>query len=457
LSDGAVLNHAPELRITDVHGVSGRRWILVGDAFQTDPSKPGPATQLAKLKDIDVSAIVDDWSGMWALIGESILLTDAAGLMGCYHTFDPAGRLAVSSSLPLLSQVSERCGAIAERQLEWKPGINWYPPPSTGIPGLAKLLPSQMLSWPDGAVSPRRLFCPPDDTLATEELLDRAGQILATALRGIASDFNTVWIGLTAGYDSRVTLAAAARAGLDVRTFTFIFGGSSVGDQWIPPLLAERAGVPHEFIRRRFRARRDRLVEWDAHHGGAAAEVDRELYARGLYDFAQDGDVILRSGCYGVSKCHYWNALPAAGIAGPPSADVILNRLDIPSDPSLRAGLTDWLKWVVATPQAGLDWRDRFYLEQRLGGWLSATEQALSHLDARTINPANVATLFQALQSFPAADRLEMRHQKSLIAHLLPQLMDLPFNPPKTFMEKVRTRAYRMYTQAARTVSRPTG
>src|SRR5205085_2877275 len=65
-----------------------------------------------------------------------------------------------------------------------------------------------------------------------------------------------LWLPLTAGYDSRLLLAAARAAEVDVTTFTFENPRMSRADRDLPPALARIPNVEH------------RLIEPDGRRGG---------------------------------------------------------------------------------------------------------------------------------------------------------------------------------------------
>lgn len=448
------LSHSSYLPSFLVDGPEGVRWALLGDARQTNRDLPDPVSQLASLDPTAVLSAIDDWSGTWALVGDGRVITDLGSLLGVYYTreaADGSGRALVASSLPLIAELRGDDMAPSPR-LQWQSGFDWYPPPRTGLNGVKKLLASQSLRLPEGSPESRKLNIVGASNRSREEKVDHVLSVIGTSLRRLTQPYETLWLALTAGYDSRTTLAAALNGGLDVRTFTVFHGGLSHGDRTIPPILAERSGVPHRFIRARHPARASRCRRWDAHHGGTSVEIDREFYARGQYDFARENDVIVRSGCYEASKCLYWSLMNAG--EGFPDASYILHELGIKADAERERAINEWRAWAQATPEPGLDWRNRFYAEQRMGGWLSATEQALTLLPARSLQPANSSAVISALWDFPLAARRSGEHQREVVARVAPELDELPYNPKKSvFARKVKKRIFRTYTRASRRVT----
>lgn len=74
-------------------------------------------------------------------------------------------------------------------------------------------------------------------------------QSLITELRRLPTAGSIPWLGLTAGFDSRLMLAIAHCAGIAVRPFTRVAGRMSVADRLLPPKLARELGFEHVFVR----------------------------------------------------------------------------------------------------------------------------------------------------------------------------------------------------------------
>lgn len=436
-----IVSSHPLLTAGTATDAEGCRWLLLGDALRTRHGDDDWGADVRRSPTGSITEVSEGWAGSWLLVGAGRLLTDAAGLLG--FLYRPGAPVIGSTSVPLLRQLLGAAPVDPSRRLRWGPGVNWYPPPASPLEGVQRLLPSQTLRVDDGTVEPRPLPTAPPGAQRLEGLVGEAAETIVGGLRAVAARYERVWIGLTSGHDSRLTLAAAAAAGLPVTAFTITFPGLAAADRTVPPRLAAAVGVPHRFVHWRRRSAGSRLSAWDRHSGGATAEIDREFWARGLYDFAGPADAVVRSGCFGVSKCHYWSALPPCDNRSLPTADLVLAGMRERPRPALSTAMDSWLRWAERTPHAGMDWRDRLYLEQRLAGWLSGVEHALTLLPARSVNPANAGVLYRTLQAFPSEMRQRVEHQRSITAALAPQLLDFPTNPQRSRPQRLRQRAYR--------------
>ena len=427
---GGVLSHHPELSCRQVSAENGS-WPRLEEPLEGEPEAGRPDDQLAACSPADVHAATAGWSGRWLVIdpGGRVHL-DPCGLLACvFRQHD--GQVWASSSPALLAGLPGLPTLVPDgRQLAHQVGANWHAAPGTGFVGLDRLLPSQALDLPTGQLLPRRLV--PDLPQRTaEDVADELQRRLTAALTQLTEQSPRVWIGLTAGIDSRGVLACAVAAGLPVSTYTQLHDRMSLADRELPPRLAAAAGVPHVLVPPG-PADAGRLSLYDAHSGGAAQDRDRDFYARGQWEFLGPGEVAVRSGAFEVARG--WRRRDPHGHTGHriPPLSVLRTFLAEPS-PTFAQDLDRWREWAERHPEPDLLWIDRMYWEQRLGTWAATTELSLDLLDGRSAVPANCRAVFEALLAVPEADRVDKSVQKRLIA-TVPALDAFPLNAaPKTF------------------------
>ncbi|MEM6351712.1 MAG: hypothetical protein AAF766_13215 [Cyanobacteria bacterium P01_D01_bin.14] len=121
--------------------------------------------------------------------------------------------------------------------------------------------------------------------------------------------------------------------------------------------------------------------------------------------------------------------LPATCEEAQTGAAQIARVMREPPNSSAIAGIRSWLDWALQHPQAGLDWRDRFFLEQRQAGWLSAKEQVYDLLPLERFPILNAARTYALLLGIPERQRLDSLVQADLIAQISPELAAYPYNP----------------------------
>jgi hypothetical protein len=128
----------------------------------------------------------------------------------------------------------------------------------------------------------------------------------------------------------------------------------------------------------------------------------------------------------------------------PPTADEIARGLREPPGTPIGPALAEWVEVLKRTPVRGLDWRDRLYLEQRLGGWLSALEQGLDITLGERVHIANAAATYNLMLELPEETRAQAQHQRDLVARLAPTLAEFPFNPPEEAFGRLSRLGYRL-------------
>lgn len=435
------LCHSPELRIATATDSTGTVWYLLGLAVQADQARLDPVYEIAHASDQSIEHISHSWAGRWVLIGAQKVYMDSAGLLGCFYGFkerdDTGKELWVSSSAALLASVIEADTTLV-RVIEHRKGIDWYPGPHSAFKSVRRLLPSQILSFPNGAVHSRQLVSLSGEPVSYETLLDQLQQYLVTTVQQAAKLATTVWVPLTAGYDSRLLLATARYAGIPIRTYTHSHKHVvKDADLTIPPKLARIAGVKH--VMRYEGAFRSDLAElYDQHTGGHCVDRDRYYFVHEYFNQFHKGDLILRGGVFDLGH-HKWGRRYPPSVISPtvPEAEYVLNGFngrggvfDLPQDQALVQAFQEWIDWTAQMPQEALDWRDRLYLEQRLGGWLSSIEQSLDLIEADRFYAANSHLYFSLILQIPEAIRRPGQHHVDLIKRMAPELLVLPFNPP---------------------------
>ncbi|MEL7501578.1 MAG: hypothetical protein AAFN18_03860 [Cyanobacteria bacterium J06554_6] len=429
LEEGGWLSYSPSLRIVTATSADGHRYYLLGLAVETLAGRGAPATTIAQTPNAKIPNCYASWAGRWLLLGKGQIHLDASGLLGCFYGVDGAGQQWASSS-PALMQQFIAAHAIADcysKTLVHERGISWFPPPTTPIKGLTRLLPSQCLDLRRGQVLPRPLLPPIDSQRPYTEAVEQVKSSLLTALRGLAGLEQPIWLGLTAGYDSRLMLALSVQAQLPVQPFTRVAARMSVADYCLPPQLAQTCGYRHRFLKghRRGLTRAPLLHQ---HSAGYVSTGDAEPFLRG----ARDGLTGIAIGGHGfaiASGFSHLRKLPATCEEAQTGAAQIARVMREPPNSSAIAGIRSWLDWALQHPQAGLDWRDRFFLEQRQAGWLSAKEQVYDLLPLERFPILNAARTYALLLGIPERQRLDSLVQADLIAQISLELAAYPYNP----------------------------
>ena len=438
------LNHSiwlsccPDLQVTTAKDNNGRDWHILGLAIESLQGKASPEEQIKQTNSDQVPDLYSTWVGRWILVGDGKLHLDASGLLGCFYGKDSEGEIWVSSSVALLTQIlfTNKTPVVDSRELKHEVGISWYTPPYSRFEGISQLLPSQLLDLRSRRIQSRVLM--PEIFLKRdyEDILEQIQQVLVITLQKLAKITPNLWLGLTAGYDSRLILALSRIAGIEVQPFTRIASRMSIADMIIPPKLAKDCGYTHIFMRnsqRKDYAERNKLAK--EHTAGHVSQGDAQPFISGVRDslkgisFGGHGFAVAKSFVPTLPKI-----LPNPEIG----AVMIAELFQEPKNSTATAGLKEWLKWVVENPQENLNWRDRFYIEQRQAGWLSCKEQLYDLNDFFRFPILNSAYLYSLFLSINEDKRFASKIQIDLINKIAPQLNQYPFNPPESYFNRLQ-------------------
>lgn len=436
------LSHCPALPVAR----SGRR-LLLGVAVQTDPARQDPSAELGR---DDLERATSSWSGRWLLLTEAGIRMDVSGTLGCfYRTIDD--RLWASSSPELLRTLPPELPE-AGPPLTYQVGMDWYPPPLSGIDGISRLLPTQTLT-PAGEVVARPLVHLLPDW-PYPQALDFFESRLLTEVENLAR-LGDVWLPLSGGGDSRLLLALSCRLGIELSPFTFILPGMSEGDQRLPPRVAREAGYPHRFVTADMDGVDERLELIDTHTGGHLVDIARLSLAWRQWEQVT-GSIELGGAMVGVGKNTYQTLPEELGETPDDTAAAIIGYFHSVKPASVQA----YAEWVHATNDPAINWRDRFFIEQRAAGWLSCIGQALDLNTIARVHVGNSEDYLAASLALSPAIRETWVHYEHLIKRLMPRLLRYPINPPNSFRERVSDRVtrerelYRTYGSARSYVTR---
>ncbi|WP_339384469.1 hypothetical protein [Oscillatoria sp. FACHB-1407] len=391
---------------------------------------------------MDVPNLYPYWAGRWVLTGNHQVHMDASGLLGCFYNTSPADFTWVSSSPSLLTrvlQVNQRLIADT-RRLQYRQGLNWFTLPRSRFAGINRLLPSQIVDFSNGQVVSRPLMPAINPNQSYEKTLLLIQQSLTTTLEGLVSEVDgRLWLGLSAGLDSRVILAIAHAAKINLNPFTRLMSRISMADRFLPPLLARTCGYKHTFLRQKpGNSRQNRkllLIEHSAEH---VSSGDAEPFLNGIRD-----DLIgLSIGGHGWEVFREFSEFADF----PTTLDdpkIVAKQIAIvhgePEDSSATAGIYDWLMWIYQYPQEGLDWQDRFCLEQGQAGWLSSKEQLYDMTPLERFPILNSAYNYSLVLSLSKEQRTGSKIQQDLIRQTYPKLLKYPIHLPDYYLRTLKT------------------
>lgn len=436
LAPRLILSHCPKLKVTPLQSKDGAQFYVLGLGVLAN--RPGATIRdaVSGTHSEEIENWTGFWAGRWAVISASACWQDAAGCFGLYYRSTQNG-LWISNSPALLGDHVP--GETQLPRIPWTikhgKGMDWIPLPLSTRENVYKLLPLRRIDPRTSRIEPIRFRAP------TSQPSDP--QLLANTLKTIMANWGGLpyrkrLVGLTAGLDTRSALAAAMAAKLDIETYTFDSRLTARKDRLLPPRIAAKVGLKHNLLGP-LDLPTDDLAEREAimteHMDGAAQHPISMTCATGRAELMHDGATTIAAGnAFEVGRCIFWFGrmkprLPANLLRDPD--DLLGHFFEAPLEPSAywRHALQMWLDSLAEPIALDLEWRDRLYLEQRLGGWCSNVQRALDVLDGTYFYPGNCLWVFHQLMQYDPWTRSDGYAQKEAIRLLCPTLAQIPINP----------------------------
>jgi hypothetical protein len=412
---------APALRLTahpDLHvahvGRDERSLTVIGDLI--DPLQPERGNVeilqrlLAEVRTYeDVFDRAARLGGRWILIVNDgrrrVAFADAAGLRSLvYTTREACGTLWCASQSALIAEV---CGvpldaaaaAFRRAAAEQNAEIAWSPGDTTLHEGVRQLLANHYLDLDTGEA--RRFW--PDRDLPKRSLRSAVAEsrrLLDGLIQGARHRFRTLLVPMTAGWDSRLMLAASRAIAGQALFFTALFPGMQTTD-WdvaVPERLLAGLQIGHSVV-----DCRGRPPSWLEDISERSVPMAQAQYL-GLVSRLLDGtteDAVLVKGDVGeIVRCQYrqhWGERPE------PTAEDLAALTGMPQDPFLTTALERWLAGVRGN-RYNVPILDLFFWEQE-GGRLHQMIQSQCDLASESFAPLNCRQLISTMLSVPERDR----------------------------------------------------
>jgi hypothetical protein len=439
MADGLVLSHCPNLRVTLLRSRDGVEHCLLGLAVPADVPNSSISDTFHSRESSEIEEWTGCWAGRWLLVSPTLCCQDASGCLGVYYR-RAGGEFWMSSSPALLGDHLPDVPAAA--RLPWRivhnKGTDWIPAPLTTREGVFKVLPQRSLDPRDGSMRPVHYVPLNSNARADVELLASTLKTIMTNWAHV--HFREHYLGLTAGLDTRTVLAAAVGAKISAQTFTTNYPVVQKRDVILAPRVAARAGAPHT-LRTPLPlapAERDaRIAAMSEHTDGATFHNELACYSRCEDDLLNDRERTFAKGnCFEVGRCFYWTKFSNVGQIEPPTdADQVLAAFAFrstwrPNPAQLwRQAVQSWIASLSDPLPLELDWRDRFYLDQRLGSWNATVQQGYDVFGSTFFYPGNCLRIFDLLLRHDPAKRKEGFAQREAIRLLAPRLLEVPINP----------------------------
>ncbi len=379
--------------------------------------------------------------GRWVIVadspGETLVFNDAFGLRHVYYTEGTGERWCAAqpgllAALLGLGVDDRALGALGHcANMEF-----WWPGPRTLYRHVTRLIANTSLDlrtgqvrryWPDAPYQPHSLADAVEACCAVTQGLWRAAHRRFPLAQAI-----------TAGWDSRLSLAASRAIAPDVMYFSTRHWDMSDDhpDLVVPARLLLELGLNHHIIR--CPDVMHPVFERLYMRNTPAAHYAYGGIAQGMYDYGLGDRVCVKSNIANMLKAR--SLLPPSS-SGPVRAEALLGLTWLKSNRFMLDCVDEWL--AATTPHLmGFDVSEIFYLEAKVGGWHAASQHEWEIvMDA--FDPVNCRSLMACLLSVPRKLRSPYPNNlihRTAIERMWPEVLATPVNPVKRVPRLARIR-----------------
>lgn len=420
-----------ELKWKQITDKDGCCWTLIGEAYSVKAIGSTPEVELENAHTSEIENVYFYWTGRWTLVGNREIHVDSTGMMLQYYLCKDSCWM-VSPSLNVIFNANKRLFTDFKQKMTPNASINWHPAPLTKLDCVYRMFASQKLVICGDKIEPhyRKVIDEQYREYSNDEKKKLLSSYLVNAVTNVAKySGKKIWLASTAGYDSRVVLSALLAAKVPFSTYIFNHDNISNADIEIPKRMADDLGYKHTFINKKQSSPNKALLhKYDEHTFYSIDDADRIFYADGQYSEIPDDAITVKS-VFEISRGFYYQRIPNPNDF---KKKIEEQYPEIASYSNYQKSIDLWFSWVEKHPN-GMDIRDRFYMEQRIGGWLSTLQQSLDMLPCTQIQIANSAAILSASYWYSQEDKEKNRICYEQIQALYPQLLEYPFNPPERF------------------------
>jgi hypothetical protein len=386
---------------------------------------------------LDFIEATSRFGGRWNLViddgKEVLLLTDPLAMRQAFYTQPLGSSTAWCASQPgLLGELlcltpdPESMSFMEKYRVVYSD--YWWPGDMTAYRQVKALLPNHYLNLSTGIV---HRFWPNKGPkkVALRTAVENGARLLEGIMQAAGHRFGLSLL-MTAGWDSRLVLAATRNVASQISYITFLFSDMTeqTADVCVPARLLEGVGRQHTVLRipkemsPEFRDIYMRNMSLAHPTWGSIAES--------MYDSWQPQSVRVSGSGSEVGRFNYSYATNYAEEVTPALLARLAHMPPMPPGSCALRALEAWLS--DAQPDRGYHLIDLFFWEQDLPRWMSSgqVEWDIAH-DCFT--PYNCRSLLVEFLGVNGAYRRAPRYQmyRALIARLWPELLAEPINPHK--------------------------
>jgi len=426
---------------------------LLGHMLDTDD--PGASNQqileTLVVQFADINTLIrscDPFGGRWLIIAvhgeDQYLFTDPLGLRQVFYTDTTvSGPVWLVSQAGLAKRLFDLDYDSVTKAFVDSPQFSSYPEyswPAGGTPfaELHHLLPNHYLHL-NSRVCRRHWPWRTTETVPFDEAIDQLSRRLENTMAAAVNRFGDIVLGITAGLDSRLVLAAARKWCNQIGYVTVQQSGmpNDHQDIVVPRALLAGLGLPHSVVR-----------------AGSATSPEFNLLfkenmflahdwyrpdAEALLNTYMRSSVAITGGGAEVGRCPY-----RAGPNYPEATPERLAALDHKEGSAYaRDRFAEWLEGIEDTH--GVDILDLYSWENGHGNWLAMTQLEFDIAWREIITPYNCRSILTTMLGVDETlrRRPEFRLAKALMQNMWPEVLREPINPDSIVRRSLKDYARR--------------
>lgn len=377
---------------------------------------------------------IDKLVGRFAVIhkvrDDFTIQTDAIGMRSVFFALSDEGVVAGSHASLVAQAASVEPARKETRRFRWG-----YPGMSTPYASVFRLPPNCELSLTRGNLT--RFFPDaPIPEVGIEQAWDLAFSRADSTVKALAKR-QKLLVSLTAGLDSRTTLAASRASWPHLLFFTYNRGNHKHQvDTGVALDLTTALGLPHTIVRYSQSEPNRRMLKLIAEN--AFTSHQRKVACAYHRQFGEDVYLHIRSNLLELSRSNLFYKLgKRQGLESPDTAEkmgAVYNhaaKLTAESAPHVTPAFEQYiaLSHYEAAVGKASPW-DLYFVEHRMGAWHSGVVLE-SDVSFDTVIAFNSREVVRQFMGVPQEIRWSNPHLRDRLAAVLPEVADIPINPQR--------------------------
>jgi hypothetical protein len=443
--NGCQLAVHPDLDLTEYKSNSCSL-VLLG--YLLDPEAPEKVNaeilkELASLGDptAQITAALDKYGGRYVLFifnGEDqIVVNDAGGLRQVFYYQGEDGSMWLAPQPGLISnkfglKYSDEANAFLESETIQKSKEPWWPGISTPFSGVLHLLPNHQLDLKTGAA--KRYW--PRERIKKYSLT-KGARVGSSILRGLMKAANNRFdlaMAMTAGYDSRIVLAAGKEIVKDFYGYTMIYHKLTPksSDVVVAAKLAEFVGIERHLFTCDQPMTAD--FEYLYKHNLEKSYQSYGNIVFGRFQNLDQNKVVVKSVVNEIVRCFYYRT----GVYPfNVDADLLCAISKLGTHPFVKKYFSEWMADAAPAVQNGYKLLDLFYWENRNANW-QAMSQLEFDLAQEEFTPFACRSLLATMLGVDHKYRCMPKNifQREMVKASWPELDTIPYNPTSKVIRK---------------------